>query len=195
LVLVVLTTASAERRRMAALAVLVWVGYAVFYPWRGLGPQPNYQWPTWWTVPVAIASGIYLMRRWVKPLWPLGIAAVWVVSLAQTSFLLDWMGFIRDRGGTRGVHYGTVLTEQRRAIGEACRRAPANVMLEAQTIIFETSIRYLFDLEPACAGRSLYFSRGVWISEQPPPSGQPVTKVRFSYARADSARLRVEVVP
>lgn len=156
LVLTMIGASTRHRRRTATLALAVWIGYAIFFTWRGQRWHGYYQWTSYWIVPVAVAGMCHLLRRRMRWLRPIFIGLVWVCALFQMQFLTDWMHFIRDRGGTRGTHYGTVLSEQQRLVRLACQQSAGPVALRLEVTTFIESLSYLAAIEPACFGKKLY---------------------------------------
>ena len=153
LVLTMIGASTRHRRRTAMLALAVWIGYAFFFTWRGQRSQPYYQWTSYWIVPVAVAGMCNLLRQRLSWLRPILIGLVWMGALFQMQFLTDW---IRDRGGTRGTAYGTVLSEQRRMVRLACRQSAGPVVLRLEVATFLESLSYLAAIEPLCFGKKLY---------------------------------------
>ena len=147
-------------RRVALLAVLTWLGYGAFYALRGLEPHPHYQFPTGWVLPFALAAGVQACRVQRPRLGTLALAAVGALACAQLAFIGSWMHFIREGGGTRGVHYGTPLSLQQRVLAAACSGSTGPLLLQNETLLFAPSLHYAAWSLPACAGRQLGLCAG-----------------------------------
>ena len=148
-----------HRRRLALMGLVGWLGYAAFYAALGLYRHPHYQWPIWWIIPVGVAGAV----PWLRARWPrVGLAAACVVgaiSLAHVAFIGAWMGYVRDHGGTPGIHYSTPLGEQRRLVELACGSSERTVLIDNQTAMFPHSLAYLVSSEPRCAGKQIELCR------------------------------------
>jgi len=147
-----LRAASAALRRVARLGLWTWGLHAAFLGLLALPPEPHYQQPVLW-IPVAG--------------WVLAVATVWPArpraALVLTGLALgvglwglvlqrSWMGWTREHGGTRGIHYGLTLGAQRAALAQACAPSTPGIALELQVLAFPQSFRSLARTEPACRG-------------------------------------------
>ena len=171
-----LRASSPGHRRVARLGLWTWVLHAAFLGLLALPPEPHYQQPVVW-IPVA---GWALL---VATLWPrrpraaLGIVAIAVViGLWGLGLQRSWMGWIRERGGTRGIHYGLPLGVQRQALAAACAAPTPGIALELQVTAFPDSLRSLARTEPACRGRRVEVC-GVVCPALPP--GWSVATLRY----------------
>src|SRR5262249_55242370 len=93
-------------RRVARLGLWTWVPHAAFLGLLALPAEPHYQQPALW-IPVAgwaIAVATLWPRRPRAAVVVTGVAVV--VGLWGVGLQRSWMGWIRERGGTRGIHYG-----------------------------------------------------------------------------------------
>ncbi len=147
-----LRAASPGLRRVARLGLWTWVLHAVFLGALALPPEPHYQQPLVWLAPAGWALA-------VATLWPVRPRAAWalaglavVVGLWGVVLQRSWMGWIRDQGGTRGIHYGLTLGAQRQALAEACSAPTPGIALELRVVAFAESLRSLARTEPACRG-------------------------------------------
>ena len=151
---------SPAHRRVARLGLWTWLLHAAFLGLLALPPQPHYQQPVVW-VPVAG--------------WAIGVATLWprrpraavvltgvVVAVGLWGVWLQrsWMGWIRENGGTRGIHYGLPIGAQRRALAEACGATTPGIALELQVLVFPESLRSLARTEPACRGHRVVVCGG-----------------------------------
>jgi hypothetical protein len=186
LLLTLLKSSSTLRRRFAGLGLVVWLGYALFYSSRYLADHPHYQWPIWWIVPLAVAAGLHLLRRRLKAIRLVALGLVWAAALTQTMFLVRWTQFVRAQAGTRGPHFGTVISEQRRVVRTACSREAGKLWLRAEATPYPESLSYLASIEPKCAGKEVVVKRSF---EQPSPE---VLLLSVVYAGPDSAHLTLQ---
>ncbi len=102
-----------------------------------------------------VAGAMYALRERL-PRW--GTAATAAVLLAAGSqFLVNvaWMRYIRERGGTQGVHYSVPLSAQQSVVRRLCEEAQGSVTLENRTALFAPSLGYVARTTPACQGVNL----------------------------------------
>jgi hypothetical protein len=149
----------ARTRRLASLALVAWLGHALFLAADGLAPHPHYQHPVWWTIP----TGIALLILWLRARSPHAARAIigisWVFAIAQFSFLPMWMGYVRSHGGTRGIHYTTPLAEERAWMRDACKQG-SSIQIENRTVLFAPALDYIASTEDACKGKSVVVCNG-----------------------------------
>ena len=164
-----------EQRRLALLALAVWLGYAGFYTLRGLNREPHYQFPSWWVVAVGVAGALHALHRY-RPRWGT-VASALVLGAAAVQFLVNvaWMGYVRERGGTQGVHYSTPLAAQQELIRRACQESPSPISLENATVIFPHALGYVARTTPACQNVALSIC-GPWGC----PPGASLRRVRYA---------------
>ena len=178
-------------RRVARLGLWTWILHAAFLGLLALPREPHYQQPVLW-IPVAgwalAVAGLWPRR----PAVAAGLCALaaltglWGVTLQRS-----WMGWIRGRGGTRGIHYGLTLGAQRRAIAEACSAPSRAVALQLQTVTFPHSLLSLARTEPACQDHRLELCAG--RCPRLPP-GWAVATLRYAGAGAQLAPVHPEVL-
>ena len=169
-----------RQRRFAAFAVAFWIGYAVFLAQRNLGLHPHYQFPSWWVVLAGAAAVLATLAQRDRGLYRFGLLVVWGVAILQMGFIVQWMSYIRERGGTRGIHYGATLAQQISAVRSACHHKGDPIVIESHVTVFGDSILYLASALKECDGKV------VTVSET-----GPGTRVRLEYESSDSARLVV----
>jgi hypothetical protein len=137
-------------RRVARLGLWTWVLHAAFLGLLALPAEPHYQQPALW-IPAAgwaiAVSTLWPVRRHAAEVLAglalaVGLWGLWVQR--------EWMGWIRENGGTRGIHYGLTVGAQRRALAEACAAPTPGVALQTLVIVFPQSLRSLARTEPAC---------------------------------------------
>ena len=140
-------------RRVARIGLLAWAGLAVLLSALGLPVQPHYQLAASWIVPTGIgALAMAVLPR--HPRLARGLlACVWVLALAQVTFTQAWMRWVRERGGTAGIHYSVPLSAQRAFLHSACSTDRRQVALANRTYLFPDSLLSLAQTEPACAGK------------------------------------------
>jgi len=142
------------RRRIALLAAATWLVYPFLYALRGLAPHPHYQFPTWWVIPFGIAGSLAWLRPRRPALANAATALIWLVAAAQFAFVVSWVGYIRDRDGTRGG-YGTPVGSQQRAIRSACAAPESAIVIQNETALRSVSLRYIASVEPGCAAKQV----------------------------------------
>lgn len=142
-------------RTLGRLGLLLWLGHAVFLGLPALVPEPHYQQPTAWLVPVgSCALAMALLPRSTRGAWLL-IGALWAVALAQVTVIESWMGWLRAQGGTAGIHYSVPLSAQRELLRAACATERPGVALANRTVLFAYSLLSLARTEPACSGKQI----------------------------------------
>jgi hypothetical protein len=165
-----------EQRRMARLTLAVWLGYAAFYTLRGLSREPHYQFPSWWVVAVGVAGALHALHT-RSPRWGT-VATALVLGAAGVQFLVNvaWMGYVRQHGGTQGVHYSTPLGAQQEMIRRVCEETPGPVSLESHTVLFPHSLSYVAKTTPACRNVALHIC-GAWGGC---PPGTSLRRLRYA---------------
>ncbi len=115
--------------------------------------QPHYQLAAWWLVPAGVgALGMQLLPRHRRVARGI-LACVWGLALAETTFNQAWMRWVRERGGTAGIHYSVPMSAQRALLHAACATDRPQVALANRTYLFADSLLSLAQTEPACAGK------------------------------------------
>jgi hypothetical protein len=172
------------QRTITIGAIVVWVGYSVFYSYLRLDPHPHYQFSIWWAMLVPLAGVLGWLKR-NKLLFTIGVVSIWGVALLQCSFIVNWMQFVQARGGTRGVHYDSPISQQRRAVREVCKYTRSTAFVTNRTFVIPVSLDYLASTEPSCSGKVLKF-----VSET---RRRTLGEERFvlQYAGPNTARLKV----
>jgi hypothetical protein len=164
-----------EQRRVAWLAVLCWLGYAAFYTLRELNREPHYQFPTWWLVAVGVAGALHVLRERIPRWGSVATGAVLLVACSQFAVNVAWMRYIRERGGTQGIHYSVPLSAQQTVMRRLCEEAQGTVVLENRTALFPPSLGYVAQTTPACQNVSLGLCAG-WDC----PPGVPLRRLRYA---------------
>ena len=137
-------------RRFALFALVLWLFTTALHAVCHLEPQPHYMFASYWVVGVGLAAGLAALQQCPRA-WAVGLAAFALVAIAQASFIVQWMSFIRAHQGTRGIHYGATLSAQTQLVRERCARGE----IIANTIApFSVSLEYIAEHEPACAGKA-----------------------------------------
>src|SRR5262249_6011450 len=140
-------------RRVARLGLWTWGAHAAFLGALAIPPHPHYQQPVLW-VPIA-GWALAVARVW--PLRPALAMAITLLAAAAGGWGVglqrSWMAWSRENGGTRGIHYGVPIGEQRRVLHEACSVDAPAIALQTQLTIFPQSLASLARTEPACQGR------------------------------------------
>jgi hypothetical protein len=109
------------------------------------------------------------------------------VGLWGLALQRSWMGWIREQGGTRGIHYGLTLGAQRAALAQACSASTPGIALELQIIAFPESFRSLARTEPACRGHRVEVCGMVCPA---PPPGWTIATLRYAGPGAQLAPVQ-----
>ncbi len=173
-------------RRMALLGLAVLIAYPLFYGYRNIGLHPHYHYVTWWVIPLGIAGAVTWLRKRTALGAGILTSMVWCLAGLQFAFIMSWMTFIGQRGGTRGPHYMTTIGIQRRAIQTACTRPEAIVFIENETAQFDHSLQYIAGTDPACVGKRIVVCRSC------PAPGAGVARVHLQYARPVGGEMVVQ---
>ena len=175
--LAALWSGNVRARKLGSLGLVLWVGHALFLGLPALNPEPHYQQPTAWLIPTGCcALAMAVLPRRPRAAWLL-LAGLWAVALADARFLEVWMRWVRERGGTAGIHYSAPLSAQRLLLHEACSTAQPKVALANRTLLFPQSLLSLAQTEAACAGKTV----GVCSVNCPPLDAQwRVVSVRYA---------------
>jgi len=180
--------ASPGLRRVARLGLWTWGLHAAFLGLLALPPEPHYQQPVLW-IPVA-GWALAVATIWPgRPRAGLAIAALALgVGLWGLALQRSWMGWIRERGGTRGIHYGLTLGAQRAALAQACTASAPGIALEVQVVAFPESFRSLARTEPACRGHGVEVCGAVCPAL---PPGWSVATLRYAGPGAQLAPVQL----
>jgi hypothetical protein len=147
-------------RRVARVGLLAWAGLALLLSWLELVVQPHYQFAVCWLIP----AGLGTLAMALLPRHPILarclLACVWLVALTEATFNQAWMRWLRERGGTAGIHYSVPLAAQRALLKTACATDRQQVALVNRTYLFADSLLSLAQTEPACAGKRIGVCQG-----------------------------------
>jgi hypothetical protein len=172
-------------RRVARIGLLVWVGHAVLLAWLSLPVHPHYQMATFWLVPAGIGAAAMALLPSRARLARALVAGVWVVAVAQVALDQAWMGWIRARGGTAGIHYSVPLAAQREVLRAACATERPGVAFANHTRLFPHSLLTIAGTEPVCADKHLAVCPG----RCPALSPETWTVLSLRYAAPPGGRL------
>ena len=176
-------------RTLGVLGLLLWVGQALVLGLPELRAEPHHQQPTAWLVAAGCcALAMALLPQRPHAAWAL-LLGLWVVALADGGFQRVWMGWVREHGGTAGVHYSVPLSSQRLLLREACTTVQPKVALANRTLLFPHSLLSLAQTESACAGKTVGVCpadcptldaqwRVVFVRYAAPPGGRLVPVAR-----------------
>jgi hypothetical protein len=146
------------RRRVVVLAALTVIVHPLYLGAIGAAPQPHYQFPTAWIVPVTVAMLVACRppRSFLS-----GAAHAAVLSLSCMLFVFNalWFAFIDVRSGTRGVHYSSPVGEQLKVIEQLCSLPSPAIEIENTTTVFSHALAYHARIDPRCADKSILFCR------------------------------------
>jgi hypothetical protein len=173
---------SPKLRKLALFASASWLGYALFLLIDGLDPHPHYQHPVWWTVPVGLALLFIQLRARSETRARVLIGGVWILALAQFSFLPTWMHYVRTNGGTRGTHYTTPLAEEQAWLRSACA-SQKDFTIANHTVIFDAALAYVASTDRACANHTVTICNGDYEHDPKTPT------LNLTYANDVGGRL------
>jgi hypothetical protein len=173
-------------RRIALLGLATAVIYPIFFQWAGFGPHPHYMFPVGWVtvagVALAIDAGSRL--RWAR-VWPVAITTS--ITALNLIVLFTLARFIIERGGTRGIHYGTPVALQAETVETLCARRGSPIYVENATLLFEAVLRQHASRVPQCLGRPVRLCKRPRCRDAPPSS----VVARIEYAEPEGGRLSV----
>jgi hypothetical protein len=150
--------------------------------------HPHYQFAVWWVVPVGLACALGASRRVSRWAGRGAMAGLLLLALVQMQFIGDWMRYVRRHGGTEGIHYGSVLSEQKQIVASACRLESSRLSVLNATRLFPQSLRYLASVEKRCEGKTVAF-----CGQDPCGRGADNVFVRIDYEKPGDARLQMAV--
>ncbi len=171
-------------RRVASIGLLAWGGLAVLLSALGLPVHPHYQLAAYWVVPTGIGALAMALLPWHPRVARGLLICVWALALAQVAFTQAWMRWVREHGGTAGVHYSVPLSAQRAFLHSACSTDRPQVALANRTYLFPASLLSLAQTEPACAGKRIAVCMG-----DCPTLGAEWRVVSLRYAAPPGGRL------
>jgi hypothetical protein len=174
-------------RRVALLAVLVWLG-ALVPAVRSIDPHPHYQFATWWIVPFGAAAAL----SWASQRRSTILSAVAIggglLIVSNVLFDIEWMRFVRERGGTRGIHYSTPVGLQEKAIRAICASPSTVIQVQNETVLWPFPISYGISTEPSCLGKRISICR----PDECLSVGPGMVRIRLTYAKERGGELRVQ---
>jgi hypothetical protein len=181
-----------DARVFGLMGAAVIVGYPVFYARRALVLQPHYQFPTGW---VTIAAVAVLLTAWKwrgdrvgVPLTALGVSTIVLLGTFQTSVLLRWRDLVHTNGGTRGIHYAAVLSEQLKVRDDLCALPGGSWVVFSETTLFPVALEYHLQQDERCQDKRFSLC-GYGRACQPLP-GASIARVTWG----EAAHLRVQAV-
>lgn len=181
-------------RRMGRAAVVAWGGIVVLLAVLGLDPHPHYHFAAAWVPIFGVAALLAWLRRTRPRAGAVGLAVLAMVAIAQFVVIILWMGYIRERGGTRAPAYGTALGLQAQAVRAACSGPEPRIVLQNETTMFRFPFEYLATTEEACRGKTVLVcaeSPGPLANPCPPPSPD-TRRVRLRYVNDVGGAVRIE---
>jgi hypothetical protein len=195
-------TASDERlRRMGRVALIAWGVTVLLLAVIGLKPFLHYHFPAIWVPIFGVAVSVWWLRRQSRPWGSVALIAMAAIALAQFLVIVEWMGYIRARGGTREdvkfaylAAYGTPLGGLTEAMRTACSVREGQIVIWNETNMHRFPFEYLARSEPTCRAKSIDICTPSPRSFEKlcasPPAGSRV--VRFRYAAERGGALRVD---
>lgn len=181
-------------RRLGRLGLLTWLIAPLVLATRTLLRHPHYQFGTWWLVPVGLAAALAWLRARDPRAGRAGAAALWLLAGLQCAFIGAWGGYVDERVGTRGLHYGTPLREQQVVMEALCRQPGTRLTLRNDTALFRRPLVYWSRVLPECRGKQVLVCGGgarAGFLACPEPGAEDV-RARLVYARDKGGALRLE---
>jgi hypothetical protein len=179
---------------MGQVALLAWAGNVLLLAAVGLERHPHYNFASAWVPVFGVASAIAWAWRRHPRLGPAALAVLAVIAVGQFAVIVQWMGFIRARGGTRSPGYGTPIGIQMDAMRDACAAAEPTIVLKNETGMFPFPFEYHAANLRECRGKTV-----VVCAEEPQPLTKPCPPPaagsgvrRLRYAESTGGRLKVE---
>jgi hypothetical protein len=77
-----------------------------------------------------------------------------VVAL-NSVFVWEWMRYIRERGGTRGIHYATPIGLQEDLARTICAHPDTAIQVRNHTVLRPFTIDYGISAEPTCRDKHI----------------------------------------
>jgi hypothetical protein len=196
---VALASSEPRRQRMGRAALVAWAGTILLLALAGLGLHPHYHFSAAWVPVFGLAATVGWLRL-KRPPWGAAALAL-VVALAGGQFLVlvRWMGYVRERVGTRTPSYGTPIGAESDATRAICAGPEPLVVVRNRTALFRFPIEYLATTEPLCRGKAVVVCadadrQGPFTRPCPlPTDGARV--VRLEYASARGGALALDGVP
>ena len=192
-IVVALRSPDARARRLGRLALLTWLLAPFVLATRTLARHPHYQFGTWWLVPLGLAAAL----AWLNTRHPvggrLGALAVWLLAAWQAGFVGAWLGYVDDRVGTRGIHYGTPVGHQEAVMRAFCGHAEPSLVLSNETALFRRPLLYWTRVLPECRDKQIVVcgagARAGFLACPTPASDGRL--VHLVYARDRGGALRL----
>jgi len=193
-VAVALASSNDWQRRVGRAAALAWVGSVLLLAVVGLERHPHYQFPCAWVPVFGVAASLAWLRRRSPRAGALALVVLGAVAVAQFLVIVQWMGYIRERGGTRGGPYATPIDPQTEAMNGVCSVPERVIVLRSETAMFRFSFEYLATTEPACRGKAVVVCAATPgpLTKACPPPNPDARLVRLGYASEKGGALRVD---
>jgi hypothetical protein len=187
------TSDDAHVRRLGRIALLTWGGTVLLVTTLGLGMHPHYHFGAAWVPVFGVAAFVAALRRRSARGGAVALAVAALFALAQFSVVVQWMGYVRDRGGTRSPAYGTPLALQMEAMDAVCSFPERRIVLRNDTVMFRFPFEYLATTEPACRGKEVLVCATLpgQLTKPCPPPEPGVRDVRMLYASTRGGALEV----
>lgn len=189
-----LGSSDARWTRMGRVALIAWIGNVLLLAAVSLERHPHYNFASAWVPVFGVASAIARLRRRHPRAGVAALAVLAVIAVAQFVVIVEWMGFIGARGGTRSPGYGTPIGIQMAAMREVCTAPETAIVLKNETEMFPFPLEYHAATLAACRGKAV-----VVCADEPrpltkacpaPDAGARVVSLR--YAEPTGGRLKIE---
>jgi hypothetical protein len=194
--LVAVLGASDERqRRVGRTAAIAWAGSVLLLATLGLAHHPHYQFASAWVPLFGVAAGLAWLRKRSPRAGAAALAVLGAIAVAQFLVIVQWMGYIVERGGTRGGPYGTPIGLQIEAMHAVCSVPEPLIVLQNATAMYPFPFEYLATTETACVGKTVVLCASVpsSVTGRECPASRPEARIRrLTYATEKGGALRVD---
>jgi 4-amino-4-deoxy-L-arabinose transferase-like glycosyltransferase len=182
-----------RQRRLGRTAILAWGGTVLLLALLGLDLHIHYHFAAAWVPVFGMGACLAWLRRKDARWSAAALLALAAIALVQFTIIVWWMGYVREREGTRAT-YGTILGAQREAMRTVCTVPETHIVLRNETAMYRFPFEYLATSEPACRGKVVLVCA---VKEGPfriacPPTAAGSRLVRLRYARDRGGALRVD---
>jgi hypothetical protein len=137
-------------QRVARIGLLAWLGLALLLSGLQLVVQPHYQLAASWLIPTGVGALVMAFLPQHPKVARGLLACIWAFAVSEATFNQAWMQWIREHGGTAGIHYSVPLAAQRAVLKAACSSDLSQVAIANRTYLFAESLLNVAQTEAAC---------------------------------------------
>lgn len=130
------------------------------YQYLNIPTQPHYFQAVWWISALGAAAVLLSLP---PGKFRTALASTYVVSIAVNGiFILTSFAYIHANAGTRGMHHGTAIAEEKRVVDALCARTRAtgkNTAIVNLSYVYQPPepLRYFAGRAEACSGLDIQF--------------------------------------